>query len=211
MEQFETTEKKEKTEGLSKLNKSELILATALFLVSLNPKNVNAPKIYHEPTPLIEPLKPDRPFRSEEEREFDFSVLNISNWEGYKMKLENVELMEKGYSVKTVADKTDLYSIPLLQSSFIHKKYNDDRPVKKVSVPHSMSYEIIEKRTLLGENEEEVTLGLIANDYKSRQGFVIVMSARDKFGIEEVFVEKEDHVEKEALDISISSTYSLVS
>lgn len=241
MESNRETEKNGERGESSSMSKSKLIFAAVLLASTINPKEVKATENYQDPTPIVQPYRTFGPYRSaeeenpsrfptysplcysvevgdnittqlvEEEREFDSSIMDISSWETNRMELEDIQIKEKGFVVKTVADKTDLYSIPLLQSTFIHRKYNDQRPLKKISLPKSMNFEILQERTLQGENGESITLGLVSNDYKSQQGFVLVMKARDKFGVEKVFVEKEENVGEDVLDTSLDLTYKQLS
>jgi len=240
METINQSEKNAERGSLGNFRKARLILAAALVASTTVPKGVKAQESYQDPIPMVEPLRAYGPYPNkeemfnnqnpryspvcyqlevgdnisvkleEEEREFDKSVLDLSNWQMNKMELESINFKEDGYSVTTIAEETDLYSIPLLQSTFIHKKYNDSRPVKKVSVPPSMSFSILQERTLQGENGESIKLGLISNDFKNQQALVLVMSAKDKYGVEEVFVENEEIEDESVLASSMDMTNGLI-
>lgn len=145
----------------------------------------------------------------EEKMPFDDSILEIENWEERGLKLKNVELKEKGYTVQVSSAGAEVYSIPLLQSTFIHKKYNDYRFVKNFSVPEGMVYEILEKREIQGINGETVNIGLISNNYLNQQALGIVMDAKDQYGTEEKYVTEVKDVSKEKLELSISNTTTL--
>lgn len=145
-------------------------------------------------------------FLEEEKMPFDNSILEIENWEEIGMKLNNVELKEKGYTIQVSSTGAEVYSIPLLQSTFIHRRYNDNRFVRNFSVPEGMVYEILEKREIQGINGETINIGLISNNYSKQQALVIVMDAKDQYGIEEKYITEVKDVSKEKLELSISNT-----
>lgn len=142
----------------------------------------------------------------QEQMPLDTSILNIDNWEGIEMNVNNVEYKEKGYTVEVASGGAEVYSIPLLQSTFIHRRYNDYRPVKKFSVPVGMTYEILEERELIGKNGETVTVGLISNNFQKMEGLVIVTEAKDSYGVEETFVNETVTVTQGELESSLTST-----
>lgn len=109
-----------------------------------------------------------------EKMSFDDSILEIENWEVDKMKLKDVELKEKGYTIQVSSTGAEVYSIPLLQSTFVHRRYNDYRFVKNFSVPEGMVYEILEEREIEGINGEIINIGLISNNYSMQRALVIV-------------------------------------
>lgn len=171
----------------------------------ITPSSVSAPFCYEEFVNWNNNME----LIEQKEMPFNTSVLKIENWKEMGMSLKNVELEEKGYTVKVSSDEAKVYSIPLLQSTFIHKKYNDERPVKNFPVPEGMVYEILEKREIEGENGEIVNVGLISNNYLKHQALVIVMDAKDKYGVEKKYVSKVNGISHEALELSISDTYAL--
>jgi len=139
----------------------------------------------------------------------DSSILNIENWEEMEMSVKEVEYKEKDYTVQVSASGAEVYSIPLLQSTFIHKRYNDYRPVRKLSVPEGMTYEISEERELMGRNGETINVGLIANNFQRMEALVIVTKAKDSFGVVESFVSETQSVTQEELESSLSDTNSI--
>jgi hypothetical protein len=145
----------------------------------------------------------------ENEMPFDSSVLGIENWKEMGMSLKNVELEEKGYTIQVSSDEAEVYSIPLLQSTFLYKRYNDKRPLKNFAVSEGMVYEILEKREIEGNNGETVNVGLISNNYLKQQALVIVMDAKDKYGGEKKYVTEVNGINQDALELSISDTYTL--
>ncbi|MBP7820103.1 MAG: hypothetical protein KA027_01835, partial [Candidatus Methanofastidiosum sp.] len=135
-------EKEREKSYLPNYQKARLILVAALVASTSIPKEVKAQEGYQDPIPMVEPLRAYGPYSSEEEmlnnqnpiyspvcyqlevgdnisvkleeeeREFDKSVLDLSNWQMNKMELESINFKEDGYSVTTIAEETDLYSIP---------------------------------------------------------------------------------------------------
>lgn len=145
----------------------------------------------------------------QEQMLLDSTILDIENWEEMGMNVQNVEYKEKGYTVEVSSSGAYVYSIPLLQSTFVHRRYNDYSPVEKFAVPEGMIYEILEERKLVGKNGETVRVGLISNNFTRKEGLVIVTGAKDSFGVEESFVEEIQSVTQEKLESSLSDTNSI--
>ena len=148
---------------------------------------------------------------SVESKPFDESLLDISSWYDREMKFSDMEIKEDGYTVEVKEESANIIQIPLLESTFIHKKYNDYRPVKHYSVPQGFVYQIIEERTLVGSNGESVSVGLISNKFSYQSASLIILSAKDSNGVEKNFVSEKKNVEQTELDNIIAQTHSISS
>lgn len=170
--------------------------------------NYTAPPACHS-TDIWETITPPPIVEEVDSKPFDESVLDISRWNELEMQAENVEIKEKDYTVEVTDESATVIQIPLLQNTFIHRKYNDYRPVKQFSVPQGSIYKIIEERTLVGEDGESVNVGLIENNYAQQSASLLVMSAKDSNGVQEEFVQENNNVEEEQLTDSINNTVSI--
>lgn len=128
---------------------------------------------------------------SVEEHEFDDSVLDFTEWENYN--LVEVEDKDKGYTV-TVSNETSLFQIPLKKDNFVDFS-KEDSEVKEIEMPQGLTFEVAQVRTLRGPNGEQVKVANIANTFGEHAVSAMVLSARDKYGNEQNFVNESQDTE----------------
>jgi len=141
--------------------------------------------------PLVEPtLVPTESWKpsfsvspTEIVREFDQSVVEFSEWNKYS--LEVVEDMKPGYT-GVVSEESSLYMIPLKKDNFVDNK--DGKYVKGIKVGKDTRFEIAQVRTLKGPNDEIVRVGAVANTFGEHSVSILLLSATDKYGNVQKFV-----------------------
>lgn len=112
----------------------------------------------------------------QEEKPFNYEILNISNWNEYE--IDSVERKEAGYGV-TITNDTSMYMIPLRKDNFVDER----KEVKEIIVPFGSDLEIAEVREIVGPNNEKIRIGLVANTYGGNVAVAILLGAVDENGV----------------------------
>ena len=132
-----------------------------------------------------------------EEKEFDFSLLDIRKWNDFE--LDSVEKKEPGYVVD-VDKPTSLYVFPLTNDEFLDRK----REVEEIVLDNKISFEIAEIRELKGPNNEMVSIGLIANAYGVSGFGAVLLGARDSSGSEIEFAQRNRSIKNTTTYITLA-------
>lgn len=150
---------------------------------------VNTPTEIHTPIPT--------PTEIEVEKEFDYSTLNLIEWESYEV--SDMEKLENGYIVHTTKP-TMLYATPLLDLVF-QIENGSWAGVKEMKIKDDFVFEIAEKRTITDTDGKSVTIGRVRNSFSLEfQDSIIsiILSAKDKNGVEIDFVEEDINTNRES-------------
>jgi hypothetical protein len=133
----------------------------------------------------------------QDEKEFNYSVLDIETWNDYR--LEDIEKRAPGYVVET-ENPTSLFVIPLRNDEFL----DENREVEEIVVDKGMVFEIAEVRKLKGPNGEEIEVGLLANTYGAKAVAAIVMEGKDDLGEERTFTKESESTESAVAYIALA-------
>lgn len=135
----------------------------------------------------------------QEERRFNYSVLDIRTWDNYEV--GNIEKEEPGHVVE-IENPTSMFVIPLRNDEFL----DETREVREIVVEEGMVFEIAEVRTLVGPEGEEIEVGLLANTYGAKAVAGVVMSAKDSSGEERNFTRESESTENAVAYVALSDS-----
>ncbi|MGI6259250.1 MAG: hypothetical protein ACOYKC_05265 [Anaerolineaceae bacterium] len=151
----------------------------------------HTPTVTNTATPSPSPTPTPQP--EIDPQEFDYSLIDLMNWEG-DLTVESKEELEKGYIVKVREGyKTLLYTTPL---------FSEDRDdnflqygIVNIDIPEGFKFELQEIKKIVGEDGQSVTVGVLRNGTgltASRGVQSIVLSAEDEEGGMINFTEKTE-------------------
>lgn len=133
----------------------------------------------------------------EAEKKFDYSTLNLIEWESYEV--SDIEKLENGHIVQTNRP-TMLYATPWLDLA-LQTENTTWAGVKEMKIKEDFMFEIAEKRTITDTDGKSVTIGRVRYSFAlEHQDSVIsiIMSAKDKNGVEIDFVKEDVSQNKES-------------
>jgi len=152
------------------------------------------PTEIQEPTPTPEPeIDPE---------EFDYSMLNLMEWEG-ELKVENKEELGPGYVVKVRPGyKTMLYVTPLFddynEESGDWLRFKDTNTgMKMTEMSEGFTFEILETKEIVGEDGNMIKIGVVRNGSGSGPGWSVislVLSAQTENGMINFVEEAEEDI-----------------
>jgi hypothetical protein len=135
----------------------------------------------------------------QEEKRFNYSILDIRNWNNYEV--GSIERQEPGHVVE-IENPTSLFVIPLRNDEFL----DETREVEEIVVDRGMVFEVAEVRTLVGPEGEEIEVGLLANTYGAKAVAAIVMAGRDSSGEERNFTRESESTESSIAYVTLSDS-----
>ncbi len=135
----------------------------------------------------------------QEEKRFNYSVLDIRNWNDYE--IGNIEKKAPGYVVE-IENPTSLFVIPLKNDEFL----DEEREIEEIVVDRGMVFEVAEVRKLVGPEGEEIEVGLLANTYGAKAVVAIVMEGRDSSGEERTFTKESESTESAVAYVALADS-----
>lgn len=135
----------------------------------------------------------------EEEKEFNYSILDIKTWDVYE--IGNIEKKAPGYVVE-IKNPTSLFVIPLRNDEFL----DESRKVEEIVVDKGMVFEVAEVRKLVGPKGEEIEVGLLANTYGAKAVVAVVMGGKDDLGKEKIFTKESDSIESAVAYVTLADS-----
>lgn len=136
---------------------------------------------------------------SEKEESFDFSILNIEDWNDYE--IGNIEKKAPGYVVE-IENPTSMFVIPLRNDEFL----DESKDVEEIVVDKGVVFEIAEVRKLVGPKGEEIEIGLLANTYGAKAVGAIVMDGKDSSGVDRSFTKESESTENAVAYVALADS-----
>lgn len=135
----------------------------------------------------------------QEEKRFNYSVLDIRTWNDYE--IGDIERKSPGYIVE-IENPTSLFAIPLKNDKFL----DENKEVEEIVVDKGMAFEIAEVRKLVGPKGEEIEIGLLANTYGAKAVAAIVMEGKDSSGEKRTFIKENGSIENAVAYIALADS-----
>jgi len=136
---------------------------------------------------------------AEKEESFDFSILNIEDWNDYE--IGNIEKKAPGYVVE-IENPTSMFVIPLRNDEFL----DESKDVEEIVVDKGVVFEIAEVRKLVGPKGEEIEIGLLANTYGAKAVGAIVMDGKDSSGVDRSFTKESESTENAVAYVALADS-----
>ena len=136
---------------------------------------------------------------AEKEESFDFSILNIEDWNDYE--IGNIEKKAPGYVVE-IENPTSMFVIPLRNDEFL----DESKDVEEIVVDKGVVFEIAEVRKLVGPKGEEIEIGLLANTYGAKAVAAIVMDGKDSSGVDRSFTKESESTENAVAYVALADS-----
>ncbi|KUK67532.1 MAG: hypothetical protein XD87_0054 [candidate division WS6 bacterium 36_33] len=133
----------------------------------------------------------------QEEKKFNYSILDIRTWNDYE--IGDIEKKAPGYVVE-IENPTSLFVIPLRNDEFL----DENREVEEIVVDRGMVFEVAEVRKLVGQDGEEIEIGLLANTYGAKAVGAIVMDGKDSSGVERSFTKENESTESAVAYVALA-------
>lgn len=153
-----------------------------------------APTETPEPTATSEPSP--TPMPEIDPAEFDYSMLDIMQWEG-ELKVSNIEELKPGYIVQVRQGyKGILYQTELFADYATERFADMYTGITLLEIPEGISFELLEKKIISAEDGKSITIAVVRNTtVPTTSGGVlsIVLSAETSEGEQITFAEKVEN------------------